>query len=78
MSQIEWLQQRLQQDRALFREVLDSVLSEKQLDAEPSCLLGLSIREAMISWGAGFSPLDKAPHRVSKSPLYTLQPRITE
>lgn len=63
MTQLQFVMARLEQDRHLFAEVLSSVLTEEQLDSEPGCLRGLSIRQAWTSWSAGFTPLDKMRHR---------------
>lgn len=54
-----YLMDRLQADRMLFAEVISSIMTEPQLDARPKCLKGISIREAWVSWSAGFSPSDK-------------------
>lgn len=61
MSQLEFVQRRLESDRHLMAEVISSVMTEAQIDSKPACLKGLSVREARISWSAGFTPQDKFP-----------------
>jgi hypothetical protein len=61
ISPLVYVQRRLESDRHLMAEVISALMTEEQLASKPACLKGLSVREAWVSWSAGFTPQDKFP-----------------